>query len=201
MTETPSITREQWLENAVQAVTPLFTELDLELPKVRVSCGWPSSKATSTKNRTIGECWHREVAEDGVSQIFISPTLHNEIDVLGVLVHELIHAWDNGKSGHKGNVKKREGFRGVATAIGLEGKMTATTVGEELAIKLTNIYLETLGKYPHSALRVAGKVKVQSTRMLKLECPQDGYIVRTTAKWLDSLGYPSCPCGEEMVDA
>jgi len=37
----------------------------------------------------------------------------------------------------------------------------------------------------------------QTTRMLKVECPADGYIVRTTQKWID-LGLPTCPCGEEM---
>jgi hypothetical protein len=96
-------------------------------------------------------------------------------------------------------VAKREGFRGKATAIGLVGKMTATTVGEELLPKLTAI-AERLGDYPHSVLKPSGKEKVQTTRMLKLECPEDGYIVRTTAKWLD-VGYPSCPCGTEMEEA
>jgi hypothetical protein len=192
-------TREQWLEAAVEELRPLLVEVGAEPPKVRVSVGWPSSKATSRKNRTIGECWKRQTAEDGISQIFISPTLGGEEQVLGVLVHELIHAWDDGKSGHKGNVAKREGFRGKATAIGLVGKMTATTVGEELLQKLTAI-AERLGDYPHSVLKPSGKEKVQTTRMLKLECPEDGYIVRTTAKWLD-VGYPSCPCGTEMEEA
>jgi hypothetical protein len=190
------ITREQWLENAVLALRPLFDEHDVELPQVRVSVGWPSSRATSTSNRTIGECWKRGAASDGVSQIFISPTLHDAVDVLGVLIHELIHAWDNGASGHKGNVKKREGFRWLATAVGLEGKMTATTIGYDLGNKLVPMS-DALGQYPHSALRVAGNVKTQSTRMLKLECPSDGYIVRTTQKWLD-VGVPTCPCGTEM---
>ncbi len=37
--------------------------------------------------------------------------------------------------------------------------------------------------------------------MVKAECSACGYIVRTTAKWLDSLGAPLCPCnGEPMGD-
>jgi hypothetical protein len=194
-----NVTREQWLEAAVAELRPLLEEVGAPVPEVRVSVGWPSSKATSRKNRTIGECWKRQTAADGISQIFLSPTLGGEEQVLGVLVHELIHAWDDGKSGHKGNVAKREGFRGKATAIGLTGKMTATTVGEELLPKLTAI-AEKIGDYPHSPLSPSGKEKVQTTRMLKLECPEDGYIVRTTAKWLD-MGYPICPCGTEMEDA
>jgi hypothetical protein len=194
-----NVTREQWLEAAVAELRPLLEEVGAPVPEVRVSVGWPSSKATSRKNRTIGECWKRQTAADGISQIFISPTLGGEEQVLGTLVHELIHAWDDGKSGHKGNVAKREGFRGKATAIGLVGKMTATTVGTELLPKLTAI-AEKIGDYPHSPLSPSGKEKKQTTRMLKLECPEDGYIVRTTAKWLD-MGYPICPCGTEMEDA
>jgi hypothetical protein len=194
-----NVTREQWLEAAVAELRPLLEEVGAPVPEVRVSVGWPSSKATSRKNRTIGECWKRQTAADGISQIFISPTLGGEEQVLGTLVHELIHAWDDGKSGHKGNVAKREGFRGKATAIGLVGKMTATTVGTELMPKLTAI-AEKIGDYPHSPLSPSGKEKKQTTRMLKLECPEDGYIVRTTAKWLD-MGYPICPCGTEMEDA
>jgi hypothetical protein len=199
MTITETQTREQWLNAAVQAVKPLFAEHDVELPEVRVSCGWPSSGGTRNKNTTIGECWHREVADDKTSQIFISPTLHNEIEVLGVLIHELIHAWDNGASGHKGNVKKREGFRWLATVLGLEGKMTATKVGDALGVRLLPIYYE-LGKYPHSALRPGSKLTKQSTRMLKVECPNDGYTLRATRKWLD-MGLPTCPCGTEMEEA
>jgi hypothetical protein len=194
-----NVTREQWLEAAVAELRPLLEEVGAPVPEVRVSVGWPSSKATSRKNRTIGECWKRQTAADGISQIFLSPTLGGEEQVLGVLVHELIHAWDNGESGHKGNVAKGTGFRGKATAIGLTGKMTATTVGTELMPKLTAI-AEKIGDYPHSPLSPSGKEKVQTTRMLKLECPEDGYIVRTTAKWLD-MGYPICPCGTEMEDA
>jgi hypothetical protein len=190
-------TREQWLIAAVEAVKPLFAEIDVVLPPVHVSCGWPSSRATATKNQTIGECWKTHTSDDKVSQIFISPVLADPKDVLGVLIHELIHAWDNGASGHKGNRKQGTGFAGKAHAIGLVGKMTATTVGEELGLKLLPIYYE-LGSYPHAAIHPGGNVKKQSTRMLKLEAPDCGYIVRTTAKWLDSEGFPKCPHGTEM---
>lgn len=40
--------------------------------------------------------------------------------------------------------------------------------------------------------------KKQTTRMLKCECPQCGYTVRTTRKWLD-VAVPVCPVhGHEM---
>lgn len=196
-----SQTREQWLEAAVTKLRPLFAEIDVDLPAVRVSVGWPSKGGTRSKGKVIGQCWKSTVATDGIPQLFISPILGGDAmedaKLIGVLCHELIHAWDDCESGHRG------AFAKTAKALGLEGKMTATTVGDDLLRRITEIQRE-LGAYPHAALRfeemekVAGK---QTTRMLKCECPEHGYIVRTTAKWLDELGAPRCPCGQEMEPA
>ncbi len=193
-------TREQWLELAVLKLRPLFDEIDVTLPAVRVSVGWPSRGGGGTKKKVIGQCWKASVASDNVSQLFISPVLGSDgrdavemIKMLGVLVHELIHAADDCESGHKG------AFAKMAKAIGLTGKMTATTVGEELAGRLGYILAE-LGPYPHAALnpfQMEQQRPKQTTRMLKLECPQDGYIVRTTKKWIE-MGLPKCPCGHEL---
>lgn len=38
------------------------------------------------------------------------------------------------------------------------------------------------------------------TRLLKCECPECGYVIRTTQKWLDT-GVPTCACGAEMEAA
>lgn len=180
-------TREQWLEAAVEELKPLFEEVGVELPQVRVSVGWPSSRGLAKNAKVIGECWKKSVAEDGVSQIFISPLLGEE--GLAVLVHELIHAWDDCKSQHKGE------FARVAKAVGLVGKMTVTTPGDELIEKL-KVIQNTLGDYPHSRLSAEemGKQKPkQTTRMLKLVAPDCcDYIVRTTQKHIDT-GLPKCP--------
>lgn len=109
--------------------------------------------------------------------------------MLDVLVHELVHAADDCRSGHKG------AFRRLATAIGLTGRMTATVAGPELAARL-HALAEELGPYPHAALDASMRKK-QSTRMLKVVCPDCGYAVRTTNKWLE-IGVPTCPCGTEM---
>jgi hypothetical protein len=55
-----------------------------------------------------------------------------------------------------------------------------------------------LGPYPHAALKPGTRIGKQGTRMLKLICPIHGYTLRTTRKWLEELGFPSCPCGAEM---
>jgi hypothetical protein len=189
-------TREEWLEAAVIRVSRLFKDINIEIPKVRVSVGWPSKGGTSARNKVIGQCWKKSVSKDGVSQIFISPTHDDAVTVLATLVHELIHAWDDVESGHKGE------FARVAKAIGLKGKMTATVVevGSPLWKELDAIS-ETLGEFPHAALDVDEMEKQtpkQSTRMIKLHAPGCcGYTARTTRKWIDE-GLPSCPHGTEM---
>lgn len=191
-------TREQWLELAVLKLRPLFAEIDVELPNVRVSVGWPSKGGTRSKGKVIGQCWKSVVAADQTCQLFISPILGDDpVQLLGVLAHELIHAWDDCDSGHKG------AFAKTAKALGLTGKMTATTVDpeSELHERLCGL-LEQLGQYPHAPinyeeLELIGGEKKQGTRMLKLLAECCGYTARTTQKWID-VGLPSCPCGNEM---
>jgi hypothetical protein len=189
-------TREQWLELAVLKLRPLFADQGIDLPAVRVSVGWPSRGGTANKGKVIGQCWKTTVATDGIAQIFISPVLGADpVQTLGVLIHELIHAVDDCTSGHKGDFAK------MAKRMGLAGKMTATVVidDSELAGELRKLMKE-IGPFPHAVLQFEEMEKQrapQTTRMLKLECPDDGYIVRTTQKWID-LGLPTCPCGAEM---
>lgn len=160
----------------------LFQEHGADLPAdVRVSVGWPKGG----KAGTIGQCWGSASAGDGIAQVFVSPILVTPIDVLATLVHELVHAIDDCQSGHKG------AFAKLARAVGLEGKLTATVPGVELSRRLET-WVERLGAYPHAPLVPAEKIKTQTTRMLKLECPTCEYTVRTSQKWVD-VGLPYCP--------
>jgi hypothetical protein len=120
--------------------------------------------------------------------------MDDAVKVLSTLMHELIHAWDDCKNGHKGE------FRRLAVALGLTGKMTATVPGDDLTIRLQDVAGK-LGPYPHSALNVNALGRKQATRQLKVHAPECcGMIVRVTRKWLDDVGYPSCPCGTRMED-
>lgn len=190
--EPPSVkhtTREGWLQAAVAALRPMFEEQGEPLPeKLHVACGWPSTKATAKKQRRIGECWVAG-GEDGVPQMYISPVLVEHVEVLGVLVHELVHA-----VGHRGHKK---GFKRLAVALGLTGKMTATEVGEDLQPKLAEI-AHKLGPYPHSKLTPSGRPK-QSTRMLKCACEECGYTIRLSRKWAE-LATPNCPLCEITME-
>lgn len=182
-----AINREQWLQQAVDDLTPFFLGKGLKVPAVRVSCGWPSRNPTGTAKRTVGECWDGKCASDGTPQLFISPLLQEEClpnGVLGVLSHELLHAIDfEAKHGPK--------FRKMMEKIGLEGKPTATTAGQDLC-DLFKRTVDRLGPYPHVALMIQRERKKQTTRQRKCSCETCGYVARVSQKWID-LGPPICP--------
>lgn len=188
-------TREAWLGRAAaQLADRLFYEEDV--PPLRISVGFPGGGSPKTR---IAECWSTGSSEDGVNQIFISPIRGEQQsqDILGSLAHEMIHAIDDCNSGHRGN------FARIARAAGFLPKLTSSIYRTaELDARLDEI-LEIVGPFPHAAIvsgRAADAPKTQKSRQLKLECPEDGYIVRASQKCID-IGVPTCPCGTEMVVA
>jgi hypothetical protein len=182
------MTREEWLVAATNLLRTDFNQVETEIPeKIRVTCGWPSKSGRAKKSPVVGEAWPAQCSEDGYAEIFISPTTTG-IEVLAILVHELVHTATPG-DGHRGK------FPSTAKALGLVGKMTATAAGPELTERLQAITTE-LGEYPHAKLTPIEK-KVQGTRMLKLLCPDCGYLARTSQKWINT-GTPICACGTQM---
>ena len=186
--------REEWLEKAIDLLRPDFVRINYPLPAVtiRVSCGFPSKGALAKKKMRVGECWGVECSDDKSFQVFISPVLKESVEVLGTLVHELVHTAAGIECKH------RNPFTTIAKAIGLEGKMTATTVGDALKVRLQEL-IDQLDEYPHARLVASNKPKTQTTRMLKVVCTKCECVIRMTQKWLDEAGVPTCGCGSEMV--
>lgn len=183
--------REKWLSECIQQLRPDFETLCYPLPeKIRASCSWPSKSGLAIKKRRLGEAWSAENSADQSCEVFISPVLKDPVEVAAVLVHELVHCAVGVKEGHKGK------FPRLAKAVGLEGKMTATEAGETLKAHLQEI-TDDIGLYPHAELTHPKASKKQSCRLLPLKCPECGYLVRTTKKWIE-VGLPVCPCGTEM---
>ena len=186
--------REDWLGRMVDALRPTFAENGHPLPaRIRVSCGWPSRSALSGKAQRIGEAWSHRCSDDGAHETFLSPVLADPVEVGAVLVHELVHHAVGVECGHKGP------FRTLALAVGLTGRMTATTAGDDLQRRLHDL-AEQLGPYPHAKLTGASGRKKQTTRMLKVSCDACGCIVRMTRQWLDQAGAPTCACGSTMAE-
>lgn len=191
-------TREAWMLAAVEAMRPEFVELGVELPQVRISVGWPGGRGN--KQNVVGQCWMPEAVSDKLPAIFVSPVQDKPLDVLETVRHELVHA-----AGHRGH---RGGFRKLAKSLGFIDPMKSSPAGPELKEQLA-VLAESLGPWPHAKVNPGGgllgigpsRPAVQATRMLKVECPDCGCVLRMTRKWLDEAGVPTCGCGSQMQEA
>ena len=189
-----STLREEWLGKLAKAIAPKLVKLGHPLPSYRIACGFTSKGAKSNR---IGECWSSSCSADAHHEIFIHPAMDDAMAVAGTLVHELIHAAVGLACQHKGD------FKTVALAMGLEGKMTATTVGPA-AIAYLEPMLKKLGPYPHAKLSSGGGMssnpKRSSGKLIKASCPDCGYGIKIAKKWLDLCGLPECPaCHVELL--
>jgi len=154
--------REAWLQAAASFLFDRIVEQGLPRVSVRVSCGWPVRGGIARRRTVIGQCFPPSLCTDGTPQIFISPRLVDSVDVLGTLLHELLHASVGCQHGHK------KPFSQAARKVGLAGPPTATVVGESLRPALLS-YIERVGPYPHAAITVKPKVKVGS-RLRLYQC-------------------------------
>jgi len=184
------INREAWLSKLIEACRPDFADRGFELPaSIRVTFGWPKGR------KALGSCFPDVATSDNHFEIFISPKHHDcEPHALAeTLVHELIHTlpccMNHGKK-----------FKKIMAAVGLEGKATATRGGPELW-EWIDQHLEALGPFPGKEIKqTAGKgAKKQTTRMLKCECRQCGFIFRASQTAIDTIkdedGTMACPGG------
>lgn len=188
---TPSMERQEWVEKALKALRVHFAVHMYSVPEnIRVTIGWPKGGRTR-----IGECFFTDSSQDKHFEIFVSPELgkgskHANQPVMEVIAHEICHTIAGYEAGHKAPFKK------VATAIGLEGKMTSTVPGPKM-LELIKSFEETNGPYPAGALNRSMQKK-KATYMIKCQCPSCDYAVYTTQKHLDK-GDPICPIdGEGM---
>src|SRR3990167_8064472 len=181
------MTREQWLDSAVEQFRErVELACEARLGAVKVSVGFPSKRATSAKNKAVGQCWHHELVKQDAAHVFISPLVADPVIVLGIGLHELCHAALPAKTGHKA------AFAMAIKSLGLEGKPTSTVVGAELADRLNDEALPVLGPYPHQAFDVSTLAKKQSTRLrlYECQCPVKVRVARddfdATCNWCDS---------------
>ncbi len=189
-------TREAWLNSFVQAARPVFSNAGYPLPdKIRVSVGFTS---TGARGKAIGECWSDIASEDGYFEIFIRPNANTDARIADILTHELIHAAVGLEAKH-GPV-----FKAAMAALGLEGKATATVAGEAWYVWALPI-LSDLGAMPYGVLNdgLSSAKPKQKTNLLKVECPDCGFIARVTRKHIDPHAYLACPvpdCGGHLIE-
>ena len=188
------MTREDWLNEAItildeQLFKPALSGLLPDRP-YRVSCGFPGGPGK--KKGVLGQCWNPAASADATTEMYISPVESDPVEVLDTLTHENVHRIVGCEHGHKAVFKR------LALKVGLEGKMTSTTAGPELKEKLTSIS-EQLGEYPHAKVTPGEGKKKQSTRMLKIICPDCPNIARQSHTQFMEFGLICPPCERLMI--
>jgi len=125
---------------------------------------------------------------------------NDSIRVCDILLHEIIHTLCP-QAGHRG------AFRYIATFMGLEGKMTATSASDDLAKRIKNEVIDVIGKYPHMAIQLTPRGKRgKGSRSIKCQCrnPHCLFVMRTTKKWLEMATYdlmcPICHDGPMIIE-
>lgn len=187
-TQAGQLTREQWLNEFITDARGTFAALESPLPgNVRAAICPPHRKM-----RAIGLCWTGDVTEDKGREIWVTSAETDPVRVAGILVHELCHA----ALPHE--VKHGREFRLLATAVGLRGKMTATTEGEEFkslwAATLARLGPLPAGRYTHGR---AVDFRVQKTpKMTNMACPECGFVAKVR---LDQMAAGRLTCPEHGV--
>jgi len=183
--------RETWLETATGKLRKYFSDNGYTLPEnIRFAIAFTSGG----KRGMEGECWHAQLSADKHFEIIIKADNDDPVQVLGILVHELVHTL------LPLSVKHGKEFRDIALKIGLEGKMAHPELTPRLKQHLETI-AKSLGHLPHATFNFLGnaeKRKKGGARYLKLECKAIGcgYTLRGIAKWLKAA-IPPCPINPE----
>jgi len=190
--------REEWLENAVAALKPMFDKAGLYMPEIiKVSCGWPYGDSSVA----LGTCASPECSKGHLREIFISPLLGQEElltkqGVFATLVHEIAHACFDHDEKHGANFAK------AAKELKLEWqRITATSASDEL-IELCRPIAEQLGAYPNPGMTLVPKKTVERVKNIKtLRCTdQDcGYEMKIHIKFLEKAQPKACPACESEL--
>jgi len=176
--------RELWLTSVGRDLAETIIPFASVPDDWHVSCGW----APKSAKKVLGVCFKRSESADGTNQIFITPNESDPVRVAAILLHELIHAADDCESGHRGN------FSCWAREAGFQTPLTKLHMSEALMKRLEGLVKEH-GPYPHPAIRRVDEKK-QTTRMLKVECSECGFLFRCSNSQLQRLdeGEAVCPC-------
>ena len=180
-----TLTRDQWLNGFIEMAREAFEAARLPLPeKVRAAI-CPPHRA---KQKYVGLCWSDAVSEDNGREIWVTAGETDPVRVAGILVHELCHAALPHAEKHG------KAFRRLATDMGLEGPMRATTEGEDFK-NLWAPILRKLGPLPAARFTAGFAVdfRVQKTpKMTNVACPECGFVAKVRLDQME-LGRLMCP--------
>jgi hypothetical protein len=147
---------EEWLDKGVAELRLFFKKRGHQVPEVLVSVGF-SHHGWNPKRKYsnyAGYCNPSYWSKDGKNEIYISPINIDDVDLIFLLAHELIHAVDNCRSGHG------DRFKSIARDLGMiEGGEIPKEVYDETCLEFSKIY-ERLGRYPRSGVNYVDSLQI-----------------------------------------
>lgn len=179
--------REQWLQAlAIKARPYIAQRVELggdEESAVRLSCGFPPA---SGRKKAKAALIPPSASDDFTAEIFVSPEVSDASEVARLVLPLLVAVQAQDWKGTKASR--------IANGLGI----TMTQDGQERLGAAWEEVVDFLGSYPHASLNIPAKAK-QTTRLIKVACPTDGYIARVSRSTLDNLGSPICPaCNQSL---
>jgi len=182
------LSTQEWINLIVNWTIATLASHGVSNPTLQlvVSPGFCSGGSRRTK--TLGQCYNPQSASDKkTNHIFLNPRMDNSITIIGVIIHEVIHAVIG--------IDKKHGreFKEAMSICNLTGKPTATMLDEH-GVEWANKVIEKYGAYPRPSFTGEG-IKKQKTNLIKACCPKCGYTIRVTQKWIN-YSHPICPTGK-----
>lgn len=175
--------RENWLRLAYGRLRDLLLP---EAPEtITIAWSLPSRGGTGrSRRRVIGQCWGGESVRDldGNLLILISPTIVEGVQILGTLLHEMIHCVVGIESGH------RRPFSRLAAHVGFKRPWTQTPMGPELQVRIEALVAE-MPPWPGGFLLPQPLAK---NRQLKAVCGCDPPRILRVSKRCHEQGRIAC---------
>jgi hypothetical protein len=156
-----AVARVHYLEAAYRIIR---SELLPEAPPVdQIALAW-SFPSKGARGKTIGECHYAIQGSHETAAIVIHPRewSKEDVEVLAILAHEMVHAALGPGVGHRGP------FPQMAERIGLAGKPTATVAGSAFRQFIAKVR-ESLPPFPVGGIGLA-PTKKAGTRLRLWEC-------------------------------
>jgi len=173
--------RQEWLQSATDMAKNIMKTKGITIPEVRVGFA-------PLKGKSAGICFIKSASYDDINEIFIdTEKKESEIDILGVLVHELIHASSNNEEKHGLLFKEK------AVSLGLGGKMKSTVITDDFK-DIFEIPLKEIGPFDYGMMRYKQqKFSFPREARKRLICDDCGY--EASVKESDhERGILNCPC-------
>jgi hypothetical protein len=168
---------------------------------------------TKGRKNAVGWFWSGRWLNKGqkkdakaVNEINMSAEHLVDHDMGELILHELAHAENNscGVKDCSGRVHNKH-FKAMAERLGLEVKPRDKSVGYGFTglAQAGKDFLKGIAfkRELFTSYRPPQRGKAATGgRLLKLECPGCGYVIRSTQKWID-IGTPTCVCGDVFYTA